>query len=162
MNSLNFGQDTAMDKYDEFLNDYFNYKTENTSVRWAKTVAISAWHLIDWVFNEYKTIHGCLGIGDFRNELFRQCESLKIMHDIANATKHQNLTKPKAKIRNTKKHLGAYSSDYSSDYDITYLEIEMNDGKKSSFEEHIDMVKEFWGNYFGKLNINQVEQDDKQ
>ncbi len=42
MNSLNFGKDTANDKYEEFLQDYDEYINDNLSVKKAKRLANSA------------------------------------------------------------------------------------------------------------------------
>ncbi|GGW39167.1 hypothetical protein [Arenibacter certesii] len=148
MGSLTFGTDTAKDKYQEFLEEYAEYKDDETSIKKASNLANSAWHLVDWAFEDYKSIHNFDKIGDFRETLYPNCQSLKIMHDLANAKKHKNLRRPKANLRNTKKHKGDFSSDFSSDFDITYLEIELEDGNKLSFENEIDKVKDFWVDYF--------------
>jgi len=148
MGSLTFGTDTAKDKYQEFLEEYAEYKDDETSIKKASNLSTSAWHLVDWAFEDYKSIHNLDKIGEFRETLYPSCKSLKIMHDLANAKKHKNLSRPKANLRNTKKHKGDFSSDFSSDFDITYLEIELEDGNKLSFETEIDKVKDFWVDYF--------------
>ena len=150
MNSLNFGKDTANDKYEEFLQDYAEYINDDLSVKMAKRLASSSWHLVDWTFEEYKTVHNFTDIGSFRESLYPNCESLKIMHDITNASKHMLLSRPKADLKNTKEHQGDFcSKDFSSeDFDVSYLEIEKNDGTKLSFRKEIEKVKEFWFEYF--------------
>ena len=150
MNSLNFGKDTAKDKLDEFLQDYSEYMNDDLSIQKAKRLASNSWHLVDWTFEEYKTIHNLTKIGDFRESLYPNCESLKIMHDLTNASKHKILSRPKADLKNTKEHQGDFcSKDFSSeDFDVSYLEIEKNDGTKLSFRKEIKKVKEFWVEYF--------------
>ncbi|MFA5556197.1 MAG: hypothetical protein WCY06_05055 [Flavobacteriaceae bacterium] len=148
MNSLNFGKDTAKDKYQEFLQDYDDYINDDLSVYKAKRLANSGWHLVDWTFEEYKTTHNFTDIGSFRESLYPNCEALKIMHDLANATKHKLISRPKADLKNTKEHQGDFSSDFSSDFDISYLQIEKNDGTKLSFLDEIENVKNFWFEYF--------------
>ena len=148
MGSLTFGTDTAKDKYQDFLEEYNEYKEDETSIKKASNLATSAWHLVDWVFEDYKSIHNLDKIGEFRETLYPNCQSLIIMHDLANANKHKNLSRPKANLKNTKKHQGDFSSDFSSDFDITYLEIELENGNKLSFENEIDKVKDFWVDYF--------------
>ncbi len=148
MGSLTFGTDTAKDKYQEFLEEYTEYKDDKTSVKKARNLAITAWHLVDWSFEDYKPLHNLDKIGDFRQTLYPSCPSLKIMHDLANASKHKNLDRPKADLKNTEKHIGTFSHEFSKEFDTTYLAIELMDGTKLDFEEEIDKVKLFWDNYF--------------
>jgi hypothetical protein len=148
MGSLTFGKDTARDKYQEFLEEYAEYKEDETSIKKASNLSTSAWHLVDWTFEDYKSIHNIQNIGEFRETLYPSCQSLKIMHDLANAKKHKNLSRPKANLKNTKKHNGTFSREFSSDFDISYLEIELENGDKLSFEKEIDKVKSFWDDYF--------------
>ncbi len=148
MSSLNFGKDNIIDKYNEFIIDYNDFINDDLSVQKAKRLAISSWHLVDWTFEEYKPVHNYNNIGEYRKSLFFDCPSLKIMHDIATTTKHKLLSRPKADIKNTKEHQGAFSSDFSFDFDISYLELEKNDGTILSFREESEKVKMFWDNYF--------------
>ena len=148
MDSLNFGKDDIKDKYDEFIIDYNDFIKDDLSVQKAKRLASSSWHLVDWTFEEYKSIHNFNNIGDYRDSLYPKCFSLKIMHDITNTTKHKLLNRPKADLKNTKEHQGDFSSDFSFDFDISYLELEKNDGTILSFREESDKVKIFWDDYF--------------
>ncbi|MGK0447796.1 MAG: hypothetical protein ACJA2M_001575 [Polaribacter sp.] len=149
MNSLNFGKDTTKDKYEEFLQDYNEYMNDELSVQKAKQLAANAWHIADWAFEEYITLHNFTDIGSFRESLYPNCESLKVMHDLANASKHKLLTRPKADLKNTKEHQGDFCpKDFSSeDFDVSYLEIEKNDGTILRFKSEIENVKEFWSDY---------------
>jgi hypothetical protein len=151
MDSLNFGKDSAIDKYIFFIQDYEEYNKDDLSILKAKRVATSAWHLVDWVFKDFILIHNFTDLGLFRQSLYPNCESLKIMHDLANADKHLKLSNPKGDIKNTKEHKGVYSNVYSNIYDISCLQIEKNDGTKLNFKREIKKVKEFWDNYFANL-----------
>ena len=149
MSSLNFGKDKAIDKYEEFLQDYNDYLKDDLSITKAKRLANSSWHLVDWTYEENKSMHNFTNIGSFRESLYPTCVSLKIMHDIANASKHKIITRPKADLKNTKEHIGDFSDDFSSDdFDTSYLQIEKNDGTLLSFKDEIKIVKVFWSNYF--------------
>jgi hypothetical protein len=148
MGSLNFGKDTAEDKYASFLVEYNEYCNDNLSTDKAQRVATSAWHLIDWVYENHKAIHNFIDLGHYRESLYPNCESLKIMHDLANATKHLNITRQKGDIKNTRKHFGKFTSHFSDAFDTSRLEIEKNDGTKLNFIREIIKVKEFWDNYF--------------
>ena len=148
MGSLNFGKDTAEDKYASFLQDYEEYISEDLSIPKAQSVSTSAWHLVDWVFENHRATYHFTDIGLFRNSLYPSCESFKIMHDLANATKHLIVSRQKGDIKETREHGGAFSSAFSDAFDISYLEIEKNDGTKLSFRREIKKVKEFWDAYF--------------
>lgn len=148
MGSLNFGKDTAEDKYAAFLLEYDEYKNDDLSISKAQRVATSAWHLVDWIFENHRAIHNFNDLGLFRESLYPNCKSLKIMHDLANATKHLNVTRQKGDIKDTREHAGIFSNVFSDEFDTSRLEIEKNDGTKLSFRREIKKVKEFWDNYF--------------
>ncbi|HRO43020.1 MAG TPA: hypothetical protein PL009_09310 [Flavipsychrobacter sp.] len=149
MGSLNFGKDTAEDKYASFLSEYKEYMDDDLSIPKAQRVATSAWHLIDWAFENDKCKHNFTDLSNFREALYPRCASLKIMHDLATATKHLTVSKPKADIRDTRKHAGTFSAaDFSDDFDIPRLEIEKSDGKRLSFRREMETVLNFWKSYF--------------
>lgn len=148
MGSLNFGRDAAEDKYSSFLLEYKDYMSDDLSTDKAQRVATSAWHLVDWVFENHKSIHQFNNIGLFRESLYPHCESLKIMHDLANATKHLNVTRPKGDIKDTREYSGTFDSTFDFTFDTSHLEIEKNDGTKLSFVREIMKVKDFWDEYF--------------
>ncbi|KIQ14654.1 hypothetical protein RT99_22740 [Flavobacterium sp. MEB061] len=130
-------------EYEDFLkDDLIEYKANN--------LCTNAWHIFDWILVEFRNIHGYYNIGDLRNSLYPRCNSLKIMHDIANASKHNNLDRPKASIRTTNMHEGDFcKADFSSDdFDVSRLEIELEDGMILNFNEEIKNVIEFWKSYF--------------
>jgi hypothetical protein len=137
-------------EYDDFLkDDLIEYKANNLST--------NAWHIIDWVLREFENIHGFNRIEDLRNSLYPQCGSLKIMHDIANASKHNNLNRPKASIKTTNNHKGDFcSKDFSgADFNVSRLEIELEDGTILNFKNEIKIVINFWKDYFkNTLQIN--------
>lgn len=150
MGSLNFGNDSATDKYDSFLVEFEEYISDDLSTEKAKRVATSAWHLTDWAFENYKTIHKFTELGLFRKSLFPNCESLKIMHDLATAAKHLIVSSPKGDIKDTRKHSGTFGRTFDSTFDISHLEIEKNDGIRLRFIDEIKKVKIFWDNYFSE------------
>lgn len=57
-------------------------------------------------------------------------------------------SRQKGDIKDTREHSGVFSSDFSDAFDISYLEIEKNDGTKLSFRREIKKAKEFWDLYF--------------
>ena len=148
MGSLNFGKDNAEDKYTSFLVEFNEFDNDDLSIDKAQRVATSAWHLVDWVFEKHRSIHKHNDLGVFRNSLYPDCESLKIMHDLANATKHFIVTRQKGDIKDTREHEGTFDNTFDFTFDTSHLEIEKNDGTKLSFKMEINKVKEFWDKYF--------------
>jgi len=47
--------------------------------------------------------------------------------------------------------MGAFSREFSKDFDISYLEVELDSGYRLDFEDEIDKVKVFWEEFFSKL-----------
>jgi len=149
-----FEDKTSEDKLKDLICQYKEFEKDDTSSVKAIELCTNAWHLTDWVYEQFKTIHLMNSLGDFRETLYIDCESLKIMHDIANGAKHSKVSRPKASIKKTKKHIGAFSSVFSRAFDTTSLEIEMEDGTTLYFVDEIEIVINFWKSYFkNKLNI---------
>lgn len=145
-----FNTRTSADKLTELLQQYEEFKADNTYSSKAVELSTNSWHLTDWVFEEYKAIHHQDTIGDFRETLYPICPSLNIMHDIANGSKHSKVSRPKATIKETRKHDGEYSQEYSSEFNITTLLIEMQDESILYFVDEINAVINFWMDYFQK------------
>jgi hypothetical protein len=135
-------------KFKDLLDQYEDFRNDDTSSAKAIEVCTNAWHIIDWIFNEFPNVHLMNSIGDFRNSIYPLCPSLKIMHDIANGSKHSKVSRPKAAIKKTKKHIGPYSKVFSRVFDQTHLEIEMEDGTTLYFVDEIELVINFWKDYF--------------
>lgn len=149
-----FDTRTSEDKFKELLKQYENFKKDDTSTAKAEELSTNSWHLTDWIFEEFKNIHLISGLGDFRETLYPECPSLKNMHDIANGSKHSKVSRPKASIKETRKHFGPYSSEFSREFDQTTLEIELENGTILYFIDEIEKVIFFWRTYFKtKLNI---------
>ncbi|MDP5198886.1 hypothetical protein [Flavobacterium sp. DG2-3] len=149
--------DNSAKKLEELIFEYHDFRKDNLTEYKANNLCTNAWHIIDWVFVEFENIHGYDKIGDLRSSLYPRCHSLKIMHDIANASKHKNLDRPKAFIRTTSIHEGDFcKEDFSSDdFDVSRLEIVLEDETTLDFNEEIQNVIEFWKSYFS--NDLQIE-----
>jgi len=50
-------------------------------------------------------------------------------------------------VKVTKLHNGAFSREFSREFDISILKIELNDGTTVCFEDEIKTVIEFWRKY---------------
>ncbi len=135
-------------KFSQLINQWEGFKKNPTSIELALDLSSNAWHLTDWVGKEFFGATGRQALGDFREKLYPHCESLRIMHDIANYSKHAELSRPKAQLKEVKKHIGPYSRVFARQFNQTYLKIEMLDGTVLHFEDEIEKVINFWIDYF--------------
>ncbi len=71
-----FEDKTSQDKFQELIQQYEEFKKDDTSSTKALELSTNAWHIIDWVFNEFQEIHQTNTIGDFRETVYQECESL--------------------------------------------------------------------------------------
>ena len=146
MSKYNFGTNNSKQKFEDILNEYEDYKFDETNILKASNLSSNLWHLSDWTFKEQSNFDN---LGDFRDHLYSQCDSLKIFHDIANGSKHKDVSRPKASIKQTRKYSGDYSSDYSrNDYNVSKLIIELEDGEILDLYEEIEKLILHWKKYF--------------
>lgn len=153
-----FDQNSSKKKMKELLVLYEDFLKDYASSTKALHIATESWHLIDWIFNEFPTIHNLdlRNIGPFRETLYPLCDSLKIMHDLANSSKHSKVDNEKGRIQEARLHLGDFStSDWcKDDFNVSRLEIILKNGTKLYFEDEIKKVVDFWKSYFiNQLNI---------
>ncbi len=155
MNDLSFDIKTTEDFFKKLIDDSNDFLKDKTSSRIALNCAMTAWHLTEWSFNEFRSQlpSRFTSLNMWQKELKGQCPSLQIMHDLANGTKHYLLTRHIPVIKETKLHKGVFSSAFSRGFDISTLDIELNDGTKIYFEDELESVITFWKNHL-KINFN--------
>jgi hypothetical protein len=149
MSDLSFEIKTSEAFFKKLQEDYKEFCIDKTSSRVALNCAMTAWHLTEWIFKEYysQLISAYSTLLAFQIDIKRQCPSLQIMHDLTNGTKHYILTSHKPIIKDTTLHEGAFSSGFSRAFDISTLDIELNDGTKIYFEDEIEASIKFWIHY---------------
>ncbi len=156
MTDFSFDIKCSADFFRKLKEDFNDYQEDTTSSRKAINCAMTAWHLSDWIYNEFINIpsNSFSKLEGFQADLKRLCPSLQIMHDITNGSKHHTLTRHKTQIDNTHLHIGPFSKVFSREFDQTSLDIEMKDGSRKYFEDEIVEVVKFWNDYLvGRLNI---------
>ncbi|OCB73838.1 hypothetical protein B0A79_24070 [Flavobacterium piscis] len=151
-----FDQDSSEKKLKQLIVLYDKFMEDPDSSEKALQIATEAWHLTDWVHKEFQTTHNIDILGDFRETLYPYCNSLKIMHDLANSSKHGDTSRPKAGIQSAYLYEGDFDpSDFSmEEFEVSRLEIILTDNSKLYFDEEITKVVDFWKDYFrNELNI---------
>jgi hypothetical protein len=138
----------AESKLRELISLHKDFLVDRLSEAKAYRLSEIAWSLTDWVQKDYSSIHGISDLGAFRATLYPRCNDLKIIHDLCQFTKHSEVSKPKAKIKLMRVSNGALSSSFSRDFDVSVLQIELENGSISDFLDCINSVVEFWKDYF--------------
>ncbi len=150
MPNLSFDILNSKDFYNKLIDDYNDFNSDTTSSRLAINCAMTAWHLGEWLYSEYKPqLQATFNTWDHYRDYLKsnECVQLEIMQRITNGSKHFLTARRNEKVQGTEKHIGAFSGDFSSDFDQTALLVEMDDGTKVWFEDELDVVIAFWTNY---------------
>jgi hypothetical protein len=155
MSNLSFDIKTTSDFLKKLLEDYKEFCRDKTSSRAALNCAITAWHLTEWTYIEFQhqIANQFTTLGLYQKYLKAQCPSLQIMHDLTTGTKHFLLKSHSPVIKDTTLVKGSFSIDFDRDFDISTLNIELNDGTKSNFEDEIGIAVNFWMKYL-QSNFN--------
>jgi hypothetical protein len=89
MHEFSFDIKTNKDFFNKLLEDHKELLSHNISSRAALNCAMTAWHLTDWICNEFNHI-----LFNKYSKLFQcqarhnsRCPSLQIMHDLTNGSK---------------------------------------------------------------------------
>ena len=149
MGSHSFELKTSDDFYRAFCTVADEFDAQPKSTVKAVTFAFFAWHLTDWILKDPET-----DIGRFRDEphkfrghVRKRCRDLCYMEEITNGTKHLKLGKEKPTVKRTEK-LGAFSRAFSKGFDVSRLQLKLNDGSVVWFEDSVSEVRRFWRKYF--------------
>jgi hypothetical protein len=149
MTNYSFSIKNSEDRFKALLRLNDEFLADQNSTEKAESLALNSWHLIEWV---YADNNNNISLADFRETLYPQCESLKLMHDIANGTKHRILSRPKADIKDTRFDGDFCEDDFGDDFNTGVLEIELNTGQVLRFGDEIEKVIIFWKTYFEDFN----------
>jgi hypothetical protein len=151
---------SSLKKLHELLEEYSEFSKEPLSERMANNLCKQSWHLTDWVFNEFIYSASNLKsrdqqIGDWRNTLYPRCPSIKIIHDLAQESKHSIVTRPKDFVES----IGTVESTFDYTFDFTFndskLVIIMQNGDSLNFRNTIAEVIDFWKSLFNSdLNLS--------
>jgi len=145
---------TSADLLVKLRQEYEDFKKEPLSSRYAINGAMTAWHLCEWIWAEHNATVQPLSqdskLGGFQSYLISQCPELEIMQAITNGSKHFKVSSKSggARVKATELHRGAFNRGFSRGFDISLLKIELDDGSTVIFDDVIERVVMFWGNFF--------------
>lgn len=139
-----FGIENSKDRLKQLEENFKKLKHDQLNVSLAEQTCSDAWHLVDWVFSEKQENDSSLTIGKFRTKVYQECPEMKILHDLVNSFKHKKLERPKMKIKETKKHGGAFSSGFSKAYNVSRLEVHFEDQPKIDVDDLVQIAITYW------------------
>jgi hypothetical protein len=148
-----FGATTAKEFLDKLHEEQADFIASHClSTRHALNAIITAYHLHEWVWGECRANRPELikkwglapkrGADEFLAYLIGQCPGIEDARRVANGTKHFGLKKIE-----TGTHDGAFSSDFSDAFDVSYLWIE-RDGTRERAKSFVDELADFWDAFF--------------
>jgi len=158
--SYSFEIQDSRDLFLEFLRRYDEYQNDVMSSGNAVVCAILAWHVVDWIYEEFPSVTGSFKKkSDFQKASKAKCLSLEYIQDIANGTKHKGIDMYKPSVKNTDAKEGSFSEFFSGfsheSFDKSGLRMTLDDGSEVYFDEEIFNIKEFLHNYFtNTLGVN--------
>ena len=148
-----FWRDHVVPNYDEYLK-------HPDSIRHAMNVALSAFHMADWVWNTYhdldpQKVAGMRGKLAYYSQLANMgCPDFLVLKDIAEAHKHLELDRQTPYVQSVTSagatglgHIGAFTRmglTVTPTAALKQLVVEQQDGTKRAFEEVIESVMHMW------------------
>ena len=151
---LTFDIQNSRDCLEDLRNTISDFKKDRLNPRIARYGAIVAWSICDWVFKEHGPQLGYnkKELNKLRADIRKASPELKYLQDLANSLKHRNPDYT-ASLCSAYKHKGGFSQDFSRDFDISRLMLEVKGGRKLWFEDVIEEAFSFWDDYFKKNGI---------
>lgn len=139
--------------------EQIRYQADTLSSVDAMNFAWTAWHLTEWVWkghlesNRQSAFTSVNSTADFKNYVCNHCPEMRIMRDIANGSKHFRLDRNNPKVQGTELHMGSFDNSFSRAFDISTLDVVLDDSSLVYFEDTIQPVIDFWDNFFATYSI---------
>jgi hypothetical protein len=137
---------------EQIQSDFQCFENDDVNADLALRISQGVWHMCDWVFKEHGNRLGFQKLGDFQASILKRCPEIVYLRDICIETKHAEITRTRPTISSAVYHGGAFSSDFSRDFDISRLELTLVDGTKLWFIDIAKIAVDFWSGYFKTLS----------
>ncbi len=124
--------------------DYRRLIADPLDISLAEKCCQDAWHLADWDFKDKQKSKLGLTKEQYRIDLYLQCPEMRILHDLSNSMKHWSLDNPKAKIQKTNIHRGAFTSAFSKAFDISGLQVILDNGQQIDVDDLVKIAIDYW------------------
>ena len=150
--SHSFGLDanSALEALEESVE---RFKKDDLNKDLARDCAIKAWHLCEHFFNTAAPKLPFADLRDLQIYVRGACPELAHLQVICNAAKHGEGLRNTGKVKEARYHGGAFSRDFSRDFDVSRLEIELTDGKTIPFDDVVNRALAFWSHFFSQYGL---------
>ncbi|MGD1887531.1 MAG: hypothetical protein ACFB01_10515 [Cohaesibacteraceae bacterium] len=156
--SNSFGMKSARDCLEDFRRKVVRYRADDLNESLALDCAMAGWSLVDWVFDEYvrednwSNTRRSKELLSFKQHLKRDCPSLDLLQDIANARKHRRVENYGKTVLEARSHSGGFSSGFSRGFNISRLIIVTAD-REFDFEDTVVATLDCWDRYFDREGL---------
>jgi hypothetical protein len=146
---LTFGRQSSRDVLHALKERADAFEKDPLNSELANQCAIDAWSLCDWVFKDHGARLGMQTLKDLQSSMKAMCPNLALLQDVANASKHKNITTYIPRLKEAKNHHGAFQRDaFSSAFDVSALVLVGDDGSEIWFDDVLKDVIRHWDDYF--------------
>ncbi|WP_353315097.1 hypothetical protein [Shimia sp. NS0008-38b] len=156
MMSLNFGQDSPRDHYDQLVTAIDRLRKEPQEASLGQQAAICVWSLCDWV-SKHPSV-----VGQFANEkkasrsviddAKQDCPELVLLRAVANAKKHRTLNDKHPKISKTEIN-GGFSRAFSNGFKQAGLYVEDDQGQRYLLDDLLEAARKYWDQKLTSLGL---------
>lgn len=129
------------------------FKNDDLNEDLARDCAIKGWQLCDHVFNAVGATSQFTTLRCLQEHVKNTCPELAYLQDICTEAKHGKISRYSPRIAEAKLHDGAFSHEFSREFDISCLEIKLPDGQTIFFEDIVDRVVDFWSKFFDDKRV---------
>ena len=150
--SRSFGLD-AETALQELREEFDLFRKDSLDRKLARECATKAWHLCDHVFDGHGAILPFNGLDEFQEHVRNACPELAHLQVVCNASKHGDNLRRTGRVRRANRRGGAVSQAFSRAFDISRLEIELNDGTTIDFEDAMEAAVAYWVGFFSRHQL---------
>lgn len=114
----------------------------------ARDCALKAWQLCDHVFVALGQGNPFPNLRALQDHVRAACPELGYLQDICIESKHGRISSYAPRIVEARFQEGAFSRDFSRDFDVCRLEIELPGGQAVWFIDVIERAVAYWSQFF--------------
>ena len=145
-----FGLSNSEDFLEELRGAVSDLNEDPGNPRLARYAAIVAWSMCDWVEVD-------IGRRLQRSLIKVQCPALGYLQELANVFKHRKLRPSTPVTLSAAVRTGSFSREFSRAFDVTRLELVLEEGNQLWFEDVIQEALDFWILFFRENGLVQME-----
>jgi hypothetical protein len=147
---LTFGRQGSRDVLNALKEKADAFEKDPLNSELANQCAIDAWSLCDWVFKDLGARLGIHTLTELQSSMRAMYPNLALLQDVANASKHKDITLYEPRLKEAKNHLGAFERGAFSPtaFNVSALVLVGKDDSEIWFDDALKDVIRHWDDYF--------------